>query len=141
NFIGNLIELYSSLGKTIVYKPHPREKIEDTLTKENLENLKFYNSHMAPVDMFDIFYSVNSTLLVELYVKKKKCFQILIYIKDLPYDDFSNYTGIPTVKYENISYHLTADNYSFFYDTKYLNVWEDYDNQIIHRLKEILNEK
>ncbi len=139
NFISKLIDFYSSLGKDIIYKPHPREKVEDTLTKENFTRLKFYNSKMAPVENFDIFYSVNSTLLVELYLKKKICFQILISIDDLPYDDFSDYTGIPALEINNISQHLPEAHYSFFYDTKYLNIWENYDKQIIHKLESIIH--
>lgn len=140
-FLSGLIDFYALRGKIIIYKPHPREQIEDTLTKENLERVEIFNTEILSIENIDVFYSVNSTLLVELYLKGKPCYQVNIDIKDFQYDHFNKFTGIPTLDMDSLSTHLNLNNYSFYLDPKYLNVWEDYTAKINILIKGILNTK
>jgi hypothetical protein len=121
DFISKLILFYKSKNITIYYKPHPRESINSSLNKINQNDLKMISSIDSP-DEFDIFYSVNSSLLLELYLQKNVCFQVNISIPDFNYDFFDSYTGIPLIDIEMIKNHLDIDSYFFYYDDNYINV-------------------
>ena len=138
--ISNLADFLMRKNISVYYKPHPRERIKESLTKENISRLNFFlekkDSDLS-FDDFDLYYSVNSTLLVETYLQKKKCFQIHV-----PYhfklDNFCNYTGIPLINSNNLDNHLGKDFYNFYYDMQYLNVSRTPRDSIIKKLKKLL---
>lgn len=139
SFIETLVNVYEEKGVEVTYKAHPREVIKDTLNSTNIERLKFFSSES--LDDFEIFYSVNSTLLVEMYLKKKICFQVGIQIPDLPYDKFYLYSGIPLIKPEDLDAHLNYKEYCFWIEPNYLNFWKaDYKERIADKVYHLILE-
>lgn len=135
-FISQLISFYQNKNIDVYYRPHPRESLTDSLTKENLASLVI-DQDKEKIDEFDIYYSVNSSLLLELYLQKKICFQVNIQISDINYDHFYPYTGIPLVAVENIENHLSLANYIFKYDKDYINLQDH--NSMSLAIEEILS--
>jgi hypothetical protein len=110
------IELY--------YKPHPREDIRKSLSEENISKINFFRDNKDSdyfLNEFDLYYSINSTLLLETYLNKKICFQLNISY-NINLDKFNKYSGIPFVDSENLNKHLDQKNFEFYYDPKYLNI-------------------
>lgn len=129
-FIENLINYFKKKGVKVTYKEHPRELSKENLTPSNYNGLEFFDNEADKIEDFDICYSVNSTLLIEIYLKKIKCFQADIIVPDYKYDDFQKYTGIPFLKTEDISGHLDRESYLFHVDSDYLNFWENYNQRM-----------
>lgn len=122
--ISNLIDFLHLKDIEIYYKPHPREDIQNSLGENNISKLKFFeerNDSNSFLNGFDIYYSVNSTLLLETYLQKKMCFQLDIQF-DIKLDKFFNYSGIPLIDSKNLNNHLDHEIYEFYYDSKYLNI-------------------
>lgn len=142
NFLHNFILYFEQFGVEIVYKPHPREDINKSLSSSNIEKLTIYNKRGKPRDLyqdFDFYYSVNSSILIELYLQKKICFQVEIPIDDFSYDDFKDYTGIPLVNIHTLDEHLNYD-YKFYYDRSYLNIQKEHNKYMVKLISQILKE-
>ena len=92
DFLARLIEYYKEKNIHLYYKPHPRENIQESLNSENIEKIVLFNNKDSLFENFDIFYSVNSSLLLEAYLQKKICYQAEIPISDLKYDFFNTHT-------------------------------------------------
>lgn len=124
-FISALIDFYTRNGLVIHYRPHPREDVNLSLTPENRARLKLLNKQIDQnhfIAEYNLFYSVNSTLLVEAFLNGQISFQMNIPIPDFSYDCFNNYASIPAVSLENIEDHLKIDSFLFQMDSDYLNL-------------------
>lgn len=122
--ITQLLDELREWGVELHYKPHPREDIEYSLNDYNRRHIKIFRGNKnfhEDLDDFDFFYSINSTLLLEVYLKKKVCFQIDVG-KDIKLDKFCRYTGIPIVNSAQIKNHLNEREYQFYYDHRYMNI-------------------
>lgn len=141
-FLSDFILFYKNKGIEIFYKPHPREDIHKSLNPSNISKLKIYEEQGKTRELFndfDIYYSVNSSILIELYLQKKICFQVEIPISDFNYDNFGEYTGIPLVNITNLHKHLQVEEYKFYYNPSYLNIRKDYNKYMVDLINGILS--
>ncbi|MBZ9631487.1 hypothetical protein LB465_11915 [Salegentibacter sp. LM13S] len=138
--VSDLADFLLKKNIDLYYKPHPREDIRKSLSKENISKVDFFpdkNDSDYFLNEFDFYYSVNSTLLLETYLKKKACFQLNIsYNVDL--DKFNKYSGIPFVDSKNLDKHLDHKKFEFFYDPKYLNISQNPRNSALKIISKIL---
>jgi len=143
--ISDLTDFLHGKDIDVYYKSHPRENIQKSLGEENISKLKFFvgkNDSDSFLNDFDIYYSINSSLLLETYLQKKICFQIDVHY-DLNLDKFSDYSGIPLIDSKNLYNHLNQEIYEFYYDPKYLNISQTPRDSVINTITKILisNEK
>lgn len=141
-FITRFFDFYENRGVEVYYKPHPREDINKSLSPSNLSKLRIYREKGKPEELFndfDFYYSVNSSILIELYLQRKICFQVDIPIDDFNYDIFKDYTGIPLVNTSNLQEHLYSKEYSFYYDPSYLNIKKDHNKYMLDLIYGIIN--
>lgn len=144
NFIAHLIEYYKERQVEVFYKPHPREDIRKSLTSVNISNLNFYNNGGKSDNLFstfDIYYSVNSSILIELYLQKKICYQVDIPIDDFEYDNFDKFTGIPLVDIQTLGKELQNENYYFYYSPDYLNIQSKNNQYMVNQVNKMAEEK
>lgn len=141
DFLEELINFFEAKGVETFYKPHPREELQKSLNSTNLNRIKLYNKDNGRKDLltqFDFYYSVNSSILIELYLQKKICFQVDMPIEDFIYDNFRDYTGIPLVNIQNLPQHLNFNEYKFYYDPEYLNIKNNYNQHMVSLIGSIL---
>ncbi|QED36519.1 hypothetical protein FK178_01780 [Antarcticibacterium arcticum] len=142
DFLNNFILFFEHMNVEVFYKPHPREELNKSLSPSNFSKLKIFRGKGKPKELysdFDFYYSVNSSILIELYLQRKICFQVDIPIDDFNYDIFKDYTGIPLVNINNLQEHLHSKEYSFFYDPSYLNIRQDYNKYMVDLIYRIIN--
>lgn len=144
NFLSMLIDFYQTKGVQVYYKPHPREDCSQSLSPKNLKYLKFYKEKGKSDELFldfDIYYSVNSSILIEIYLKKKICFQVDVPINDFTYDRFYEYTGIPLVSKDSLESHLNINEYLFFYASNYLNIAKEPKKSMVNLITRLIKDE
>lgn len=140
-FISVLIAYFVNKEIEVFYKPHPREDILKSLTKANIDALNFYEKDGKPEDLynnFDLYFSANSSILIELYLQKKICYQVDIPIEDFEYDNFKKYTGIPMVNIETLGRNLEVSHYQFHYNPDYLNIQHNNNKYMINLIRGLI---
>ena len=140
-FISSLINYYENREVEVYYKPHPREDIQQSLTSANISALKIYEKEGKPEDLynnFDLYFSVNSSILIELYLQQKICYQVDITIGDFEYDNFKNFTGIPMVNIQTLANKLEIEKYHFHYSPDYLNIQLNYNEYMVNLVKGLI---
>lgn len=138
--LADLINYLNKEGVDLYYKPHPREDISKSLNADNNKNMVIWDNSILQdnkINDFDVYYSVVSSLLIEIFLKQKPCFQVDIRSDKFQYDVFENFTSIPMLDIYNLNNHLKRD-YQFFYKSNYLNISENHNEYINRKLFKIL---
>jgi len=137
----SLIDVCEAKNIVCYYKAHPREDINKSLNKRNLSKLKIFSDNIhskAFSNDFDIYYSFNSTLLLEVYLDGKICYQLNL--PGLKLDKFSVYTGIPYIDSTNLSDHLDNKSYEFHIDSGYLNLTSEPKLKLLNNILAEINQ-
>lgn len=110
--IAELIKFYKTLGCNLTYKPHPREKVNKSLSKSNINNLIIINNQNVDEDFFNEYthaYSINSTALIRALCSGLNCFQINPKLRMATFD-FSKYSSIKRLEVSEIAGHYNKRN-------------------------------
>jgi hypothetical protein len=136
DWIAQLIDFFAARNITLTYRPHPRERVKHSLEERNLKRVKLdYNNRPAFMEAYTVFYSITSTLLVEVFLNRKRAVQFDVDIDGKVYDRYANYLNMPTVTLDQLDTHLSLlSPYNFSFENGYLNLVKDskgYNAQVL----------
>ena len=91
------------------------------------------------MERYSVFYSITSTLLIEVFLNRKRAVQFDIDIEGKVYDRYAEYMQMPTITLDQLDTHLASlKDYNFAYQEGYLNLVKDHHSYNVSVLVEAL---
>ena len=139
-WITEMIVFFKAKGVTLTYRPHPRESVKSSLTSDNLKRVALDASNRRVfMERYSVFYSITSTLLIEVFLNRKRAVQFDIDIDGKVYDRYAEYMQMPTITLDQLDTHLASlKDYNFAYQEGYLNLVKDHHSYNVSVLVEAL---